>query len=192
MRLAWAAAVVLGASPLAKPEGPDIPWSEPNGEATYVVTQTAQGRGCHLQVTHDADDAVLWEADGCYGGQGDKKFLSRDGKRLIVIASFPAAPGKQAVGWRTSTVAWLFEKGVLVQSAVAGQFVKEGSEVRRSVSHFEWLQGVDRVPGVPPRYSDKGDAVELDAIDGTHARLAFAGFRLPPPYRSKRQRRRRY
>lgn len=186
---AWAMMAVLAAALPATPEGSDIPWSEPNADATYVVKQSEGPRGCHLQVVHDADQSVLWESDGCFGGKADKKFLSKDGRRLIVIAAFPAAEGKDASEWRKSSVAWLFDKGVLVSSAVAGQFVKDGSDVRRRVSHFSWLQGVDGVPGVPPRYSDAGDAVELDAIDGTHSTLHFAGFKLHAPYAPKQKKR---
>lgn len=182
--MSWVLAGAVPALPVV-PEGPGIPWSQPNSDATYVATQTATATGCHLRVTHDADQAVLWESDGCFGAKADLEFLSRDGKRLIVVASFPPAAGKDAAGWRQSPVAWLFEKGVLLQSAVAGQFVKADYEVRKRVSHFSWLQGVDAVPGVPPHYSDDGGSVELDAIDGTHASLSFGGFKLPAPYRSK-------
>ena len=185
MSAALVMAVVLGASLPATPEGPDIAWNEPNSDATYVARQSATEKGCHLQVIHDADQSVLWESDGCFGGKPDKKFLSKDGKRLMVIAAVPAATGKDAADWRQSTVVWLFEKGVLQGTGVAGQFVKNGDEVRRSVSHFSWLQGVDRVPGVPPRYTESGDGVELDAIDGTHTTMKFAGLKLPPPYMPK-------
>jgi len=180
MVVGLALALALGGALPDPPVGSLGNWSQPNGDATYVARQTGQNGQCHLQVIHDADQSVLWERDGCYGGKADKEFLSRDGQRLIVLATFPAASGKQAAGWSNSTVAWLFDRGTVVSSGKAGQFVKDGSHVRREVSHFSWLQGANGVPGVPPHLNDASDAVELDAIDGTHAVLAFDGFKLRP------------
>ena len=185
------AVVLAGASP-ETPSGPEAEWSEPNAQATYLMKQVAKDGGCHFQVIHDADQSVAWELDACFGAKSDKKFLSLDGSRLIVIATLPSASGTQAANWPDSTVVWLFEKGHPAGFATAQQLVKDGSAVRREVSHFSWLQGADGVPGVPPHYNEAGDAVELDAIDGTHSQLKFAGFKLPATLMKAHKKKRHY
>lgn len=184
------ALMVVGGLP-AKPQPSDAAWSRPNAAATYVARQTAVGEGCHLEVVHLADAQVLWQANVCFGGRTDRVFLSPDGRRLIALATLPAARGRGAAHWRDAEVAWLFDRGALLGSARAGQLVKRGGAVRREVSHFSWLQGENGVPGVPPRYDDAGDAVELDAIDGTHATLRFSGFERAAPKHSNHPRKRR-
>jgi hypothetical protein len=184
------AALALGAPMPEAPQGDDVAWSVPNGDATYVARQSATDSGCHLEVLHDADQSVLWHKDACFGGHGDRKLLSRDGSRLMVFAALPPADGSSPSAWRTATVAWLFEKGHVVDTAVAGQLVRDASKIRKGVTHFSWLQGVGGVPGVPPRLDGAGDAVLVDAIDGKQTELKFTGFRLPPlgPEKTKKHR----
>lgn len=184
-----AALALTGALPEA-PQGDEIPWSVTNGDGTYVARQTAAGAGCHLAVVHGADQSVLWEKDGCFGGHGDRKLLSKDGTRLMLLAALPPADGRTPTAWRSATVAWLYEKGRLVDTALAGQFVRDASKVRRGVTHFSWLQGVGGVPGVPPRLDPSGEAVVVDAIDGKQSELKFTGFRLPPLSAEKLKKRR--
>ncbi|MBS2028055.1 MAG: hypothetical protein JST54_09150 [Deltaproteobacteria bacterium] len=192
MLASLAMALVLAGALPETPSGAQVEWSEPNAQATYLMKQVAKDSGCHFQVIHDADQSVTWELDSCFGAKSDKKFLSPDGSRVIVVATLPAAAGKQAEDWPDSTVVWLFEKGRPVGFATAKQLVKDGTAVRREVSHFNWLQGANGVPGVPPRYNDAGDAVELDAIDGTHSQLRFEGFKLPATLMKRPKKKRHY
>jgi hypothetical protein len=177
-----------------KPTGSEVEWSITNLDASLVAQQTAQGEGCRLEVRRDADQTVLWSRTGCFGGKSDPKLLSEDGMRLIVFAAYPSMPraadSRSKYPWRSVPVVWLFDRGTLQDEGVPSQFLKDPTEVRTTVSHFEWLQGVNKVPGVPPRLTKDGKAVELEAIDGTHRVVYFSGLKLPPPGPFPEERRR--
>jgi hypothetical protein len=163
-----------------KPEGSDVSWSITNDDATLIAAQTplASG-GCHLEVKHDGDGTVVWQRDACYGGKSDPKVLSNDGTKLIVFSAYPRTSDEK-LAWRKVPVAWLFDKGELVEEGTAGQFVKNLDEIRLDVAHFRWVQGVGNVPGVPPHLAKDKRGVELDAVDGTHREVYFDGLKLPP------------
>jgi hypothetical protein len=173
-----AALALTGALP-EKPTGSEVAWSIPSADAKLTVEQTATETGCHLQVHVDGEDKILWEKDGCFGGKSDPKFLSPDGSRLIVFASYPASASEVTMSWRNAPVVWLFDKGTLVESGTAGQLVrKDLSAVRDGYAHFAWLQGLQKVPGVPPHFTEDGKRVEFDAIDGSHGVVSFTGLKL--------------
>ncbi len=183
----WAATLVtvmLSSLP-EQPTGVEVPWSVTSFDASLVAEQTATATGCHVEVRRDADQSVIWQRDVCLGGKSDPKLLSADGLRLMVFASYPATPAvptgsKEKYPWRSAPVVWLFEKGTLVDEGTAAQFIHDPTEVRIGTAHFEWLQGINKVPGVRPRQNATGTAVELEAIDGTHRVLSFRSLGLPP------------
>jgi hypothetical protein len=192
------AAALLSLAPASlpeKPTGSEVEWSVTNFDASLVAKQTARGDGCHVEVRRDADQSLVWQRDVCLGGHSDPHLLSADGLRLIVLASLPSMGPEtkdNKYPWRGVYVAWLFDKGTLQEDGTAGQFVKDPTEVRTRVQHFEWMQGVNKVPGVPPKLTSDGNGVEMDAIDGTHRVLHFSGLKLPPPAPLPEERKRRH
>ena len=78
-------------------------------------------------------------------------------------------------------MAWLYDRGTLVQQAVAAQFVKDGTKVRPGISHFKWLQGVAEVPGVPPRPLDRRKRRRAGGHRWRPPRAALRGLRAAAP-----------
>lgn len=162
------------------PVGSEVPWEIWNQDGTATAVQVAKGEGCEV-VARDGAGQELWRHDGCLGGKSDRKALSMDGKRLIVLAAVPVLSDRSRGGWRKVPVAWLFAQGKLVEEAVLAQFVKDGAKLRVGVSRVKWMEGVAGIPGVPAGLDESGTKVRVDAVDGTHSLVSFGPMQLPPP-----------
>jgi hypothetical protein len=120
----------------------------------------------------------MWKWDTCIATRAQLKFVSPDGKRVLVID--PLLASLQAgVRWQDVEVATLYEHGVRVKGAKAGALLHAPMEVREPALRIIWVKGHGGFPGAPPRYSSDGKAVELDLVDGNALHLGFDGNGFP-------------
>jgi hypothetical protein len=124
----------------------------------------------------------MWKWNTCIATREQLKFVSPDGKRVLVLDPHPASlPGN----WREVEVATLYEHGVRVRGAEAGALVNAPVEAREPSPHLAWVKGHAGLPGAPPRYASDGKAVELETVDGHPLRLGFEGEGFPAPPEEK-------
>jgi hypothetical protein len=119
---------------------------------------------------------VVWQWDTCIARREQLKFVSPDGKRVLVIDPFPAPIQGN---WRKVEVATLYEHGLRVTGTTAGELIGALDEAREPGARFAWVKGEAGLPGQPPRYTSDGKTVELEAVDGRPVRLGFAGEGFP-------------
>jgi hypothetical protein len=120
----------------------------------------------------------MWKWDTCIATREQLKFVSPDGKRVLVID--PLLASLQAgVRWQDVEVATLYEHGVRLKGAKAGALLHAPMEVREPALRIIWVKGHGGFPGAPPRYSSDGKAVELDLVDGNALHLGFDGNGFP-------------
>lgn len=174
MTRALALAVLL-ASGTASAEGSNA-WSTISDDTTASAEQIEQGRGCRLTVKRNEE--VVWSVARCVAEKQDARFVSNDG-RLLVLFAFP--DGK--AGIKAARAGELWRAGKVVASWPVGRFVKDVKPLVATSRHFYWLEGAMGQPGVPPGVPAKTQVVELVTLDRRSWRIGFDGSikAIPPP-----------
>ncbi|WP_143195770.1 hypothetical protein [Archangium sp. Cb G35] len=180
-----------GEAPPAEPppapaeELPEQTWSARSADGNAEVQQTAFSNGKALRCTSTStwsspwdDRKTVWKWDTCIATREQLKFVSPDGKRVLVIEPMPASL-QAGARWQDVEVATLYEHGVRVKGAKAGALLRAPIEVREPTLRILWLKGHGGFPGAPPRYTSDGKTVELDMVDGQALRLGFEGDGFP-------------
>lgn len=170
------------APPSPADELPELTWSARSADGNAVVQQTALRDGkCTSTSTWSSpwdDRKVMWKWDTCIATREQLKFVSPDGKRVLVLEPVPASLHTKG-DWRDLEVATLYEHGVRVRGAKAGALLRAPIEVREPSLRIIWVKGHGGFPGDPPRYTSDGKAVELETVDGHPLRLGFEGEGFP-------------
>ncbi|PTL77605.1 hypothetical protein DAT35_43195 [Vitiosangium sp. GDMCC 1.1324] len=172
-----------GRQPPPAVEIPDQSWSARSADGNAEVRQTAYRDGktprCTSVATLSSPEdgpSVMWKWETCIATREQLKFVSPDGKRVLVIDPFPAAlPGN----WKDVEVATLYEHGVRMKGAKAGALVGAPVEVREPTPRIAWVKGQTGIEGEPPHYTSDGKAVEFETADGHAFRLGFEGEGFP-------------
>ncbi|QRN98991.1 hypothetical protein JRI60_08170 [Archangium violaceum] len=166
-------------------EVPDQTWSARSANGNAEVRQTALRNGkerrCSLVSTVSplsGERSVVSRWDTCIARREQLKFVSPDGKRVLVVDPFPTPIQGD---WRNVEVATLYEHGLRVTGATAGELIGALDEAREPTARFAWVKGEAGLPGTPPRYSSDGKRVELETVDGRSVGLGFEGQGFPVP-----------
>jgi hypothetical protein len=166
-------------------ELPDQTWTALSANGSAEVRQTALQNGkeprCTISSTLtplSGERSVVWRWDTCIARREQLKFVSPDGRRVLVLDPFPAPIQGD---WKKVEVATLYEHGLRVTGTTAGALVSALDEAREPGSRFAWVKGEAGLPGKPPRYTSDGKTVELEAVDGRSVRLGFDGQGFPAP-----------
>ncbi|ATB31792.1 hypothetical protein [Melittangium boletus] len=167
----------------ASPEALERTWSIRSADGHAEVRQHPldEGKARRCQSTSTVispEDArqVVWEWRTCIATREQFKFVSRDGRRVLVIDPRPALLQRD---WLGVEVAALYEHGVRIRVMKAESVGGTPRVVREPLPHLLWLAGLEGPPGNAPRYSSDGDAVEFQALDGRAWRLGFSGEGFP-------------
>ncbi len=171
LSLLLAPILVLGSGPVSAQEAKS--WSVVSDDAKATGEQVAEGKGCRF--TAKKDGAVVWTAARCLAEKQDLRFLSNDGKALLVLFPFPDS----ARGIKAARAGELWRQGKRVASWTVGQMVKDVKPLVTTSRHFYWLEGGMGQPGVPPGLAADGRAVELSTLDRRSFRLGFDGSLKP-------------
>lgn len=162
---------------------PEQTWSARSADGHAEVRQTAHRKGTALRCTTTStvsppgdEPSVVWEWNTCIATREQLKFISPDGKRVLVLEPLPASPQGN---WRDVEVAALYEHGVRMKGVKAGALVNAPIQAREPFPHFVWVKGQAGLEGVPPRYTSDGKAVEFETVDGRSVRLDFTGGGFP-------------
>ncbi|HYO68851.1 MAG TPA: hypothetical protein VEU33_22490 [Archangium sp.] len=173
------------APPSPADELPEQTWSARSADGNAEVQQTAFSNGKALRCTSTSawsspwdDRKVMWKWDTCIATREQLKFVSPDGKRVLVIDPLPASL-QARTRWQDVEVATLYAHGVRVKGAKAGALLRAPIEVREPTLRILWVKGHGGCPGAPPRYSSDGKAVALDTVDGHALHLGFEGEGFP-------------
>ncbi|HEX5750756.1 MAG TPA: hypothetical protein VFZ09_31310 [Archangium sp.] len=173
------------ALPSPAEELPEQSWSARSADGNAEVQQTAFRDGKALRCTSTStwsspwdDRKVVWKWDTCIATREQLKFVSPDGKRVLVIDPLLASL-RAGTRWQDVEVATLHEHGVRVKGAKAGALLHAPLEVREPALRILWVKGLGGFPGAPPRYASDGKAVELDMVDGNTLHLGFDGDGFP-------------
>jgi len=171
------------ASPEATAEERERTWSIHSADGHAEVRQLPLGDGkarrCQSTSTVTSpEDAreVVWEWRTCIATREQFKFVSRDGRRVLVIDPRPVLLQRD---WLGVEVAALYEHGVRIRVMKAESVGGTPRVVRTPSPHLLWLAGLEGPPGSAPRYTSDGDAVEFQVLDGRAWRLGFSGEGFP-------------
>lgn len=166
--------------PIAADPIPDLTWSARSADGRAEIQQTgsrdAKGARCTstATVTPQGDDpSVMWRWTTCIATTAQLRFVSPDGKRMLVIDPHPAA---YKGPWKDVEVATLYEHGVRLRGAKAEALVTRPIELREPSMRLAWVK-----EGATPRYTADGKAVEFETVDGHAFRLGFEGEGFPTP-----------
>ncbi|QRK08329.1 hypothetical protein JQX13_51850 [Archangium violaceum] len=169
--------------PSAAEELPEQTWSARSADGRAEVRQAAHRNGTAPRCTTTStlsppgdEPSVVWEWNTCIATREQLKFVSPDGKRVLVLEPLPASPQGN---WKGVEVAALYEHGVRMKGAKAGALVNAPLQAREPFLHFSWVKGQGGLEGAPPRYTSDGKAVELETVDGRSFRLDFTGGGFP-------------
>lgn len=154
----------------------------PDGQAQLEQRQTSP-EGCELTCTRGGGLAT-WSSPGCAAKETDFRFVSNDCERVVIVLEYP----EKAPVWRTGIVATTLLRGEPEHSYRAADFMRDGTKIRETPKHFQWLAGVLGHSGRRPRYLEDGTGVEFDTIDQQTHRLLFENPRLPAPMESHAER----
>jgi len=179
-------AEVSGAPQTAPAEElPDLTWSARSENGRAEVRQTASQTGKELRcsivskVSSVFDGpSVVWQWDTCIATREQLKYVSPDGKRVIVLEPLPESLQDN---WKDVEVATLYEHGLRVTGMTAGAFVSAPAWAQAPSTHFAWMKGQGGLPGEPPHYNFSGTELELESADGRSFRLGFDGEGFPAP-----------
>lgn len=166
--------------PIAADPLPDLTWSARSADGRAEIQQTgvrdATGSRCTSTstVTPQGDDpSVMWRWTTCIATTAQLRFVSPDGKRVLVIDPHPAA---YKGSWKDVEVVTLYEHGVRLRGAKAEALVTRPIELREPSPRLAWVK-----EGAAPRYTSDGKAVEFETVDGHAFRLGFEGEGFPTP-----------
>lgn len=180
--LRWAAvALTLVACkkppPPAPPEEPPAPapeirglgWEALNPDATLRIQQTATAPDvCEVKCVENKTQAVRWTAKGCRGTALDLRFASPDCSHLLVIHTLPN--GSQ---FRYAVLASSWSQAGIEYEVKGGGMPIDAKKMQPTGTQFRWLRGVLGDAGDKPHFSADGNAVELEALDGSKHTLPF-------------------
>ncbi len=177
--------------PLAAPaeELPDQTWSarSENGRAEVRQTASRDGKALRCTIVSTVSSlfdgpSVVWQWDTCIATREQLKFVSPDGKRVLVLEPLPAS---LQGNWKDVEVATLYEHGLRVTGTTAGAFVSAPAWAQAPSVHFAWVKGQAGLSGEPPRYTFSGTEIELESADGRSFRLGFDGEGFPGATRAE-------
>jgi hypothetical protein len=173
-----------GSPPTAADALPELTWSARSADGKAEVQQTGlrDGKGSRCTststVTPPGDEpSVMWRWTTCIATAEQLRFVSADGKRVLVVDMHPAS---YKGSWKDVEVATLYEHGVRLRGAKAEALVTTPIEVREPSLRFAWVK-----EGSAPRYTSDGKAVEFETVDGRAFRLGFEGEGFPTPPEEK-------
>lgn len=159
---------------------PDLTWSARSADGRAEIQQTglrdAKGARCTSTstVTQPGEEpSVMWRWNTCIATTAQLRFVSPDGKRVLVIDPHPAS---YKGPWKDVEVATLHEHGVRIAGAKAEALVTRPIELREPSLRLAWVK-----EGAAPRYTSDGKAVEFETVDGHAFRLGFEGEGFPTP-----------
>jgi hypothetical protein len=115
---------------------------------------------------------VAWKWNTCLATREQLKFVSPDGKRVIVLEPSPTSVQGD---WKSVEVATLYEHGLRMSGTTAGALVESLDTAPEPSQRFAWLKGT------APRYTSNGAEVEAEMVDGRSFRLGFQGQGFPEP-----------
>jgi hypothetical protein len=180
------APVASGESQAAEPQPsaantiPDLTWSARSADGRAEIHQTGIREGKDSRctststVTPQGDDpSVMWRWTTCIATAAQLRFVSPDGKRVLVIDPHPTS---YKGPWKDVEVATIYEHGVRIEGAKAEALVTRPIELREPSVRFAWVK-----EGAAPRYTSDGKAVEFETVDGHAFRLGFEGEGFPTP-----------
>lgn len=152
-------------------------WTARSGDGSVEVRQLAirDGKGVRCESSSTAtppsgERSVMWQWNTCIATREQLKFISPDGKRVLVIEPHPTAIQSR---WRDVEVATLYEHGLRVTGTTAGALVETLEPAPEPSKPFAWMKGQDGVPGLSPRYSSDGKQVVLETVEGKSVQLGF-------------------
>jgi len=162
------ALAVLLASGTAAAQGAKS-WNVVSDDTTATAEQLEQGRGCKLTVKKGEE--VVWSLGRCVAEKQDARFVSNDGRALLVLFTFPDGTG----GVKAARAGELWRLGKKVASWPVGRFVRDVRPLVMASRHWYWLEGALGQPGVPPGVPAETQAVELVTLDRRNWRIRFDG-----------------
>jgi hypothetical protein len=162
------------ATPEADDPFRDFNWSAVSSDGTAVLMQTHVGNAKCRRTCNDAPGAKeVWSADGCVGKRIDLRFVANDCGKAVVLHQLPEVKGGQR--WQEIEVAHVYKQGTLAYAVDAAGAVRDFKKIRSAGTTFYWLAGALNVPGVPPKYSADGNAVEFATVDGKKQSIPLTG-----------------
>jgi len=146
-------------APVEDDESP-YAWAIHSGDGKSTLKQRPGAPGkCYLDCV-GPDGAKVWSASSeCLAEKSDRKFLSNDCIRTVVMIPSP----DRGKSWRQVQVMRVYKKEKLDYPVVGIAALPDEKLFKGSKS---WLKGCYGVPGDPPHYNDDGSAVEYERIDG--------------------------
>ncbi len=167
-----AAAAPAAAVDAADDSAEPLAWAIHSGDGRSTLRQKPAAPGkCFLECTA-GDGSVAWSSTGadCFGEKSDRKFLSNDCLRTVVIIPSPS----RAQAWRKTQVMRVYKKERLDYPVMGIAVLKDEKLIKASPS---WLKGCYGLAGDPPQYSADGSAVEYETIDGKKASVPLVAER---------------
>ncbi len=177
------AAMVLPANAI-----PEQSWSVRSADGLVELRQLALRNGkdtrCETSssVTAPLDGTtVAWKWNTCIATPEQLKFVSSDGKQVIVLEPLPTSTQGE---WKQVEVATLYEHGLRMRSTTLGALVDAMDTAPTPSKRFAWAKGTAGVSGTAPRYASGGAEIEGETVDGRSFRLGFQGQGFPEPAKS--------
>jgi len=156
-------------APAPAPETRGLGWEALNPDATLRIQQTAKSpTECEVKCVVNATQEVKWTASGCRATALDLRFASPDCTRLAVVHPAPAA-----TAFRYAKLVTIWNPEGIEYEVQGGGLPIDQSKVVSMGTQFRWVKGVMGDPGSKPRFSADGNAIELDALDGSTHLIPF-------------------
>lgn len=171
------AGAVSGEAPAAPAPAPAEPatdesqndvyrWTTVSADGTAVISHGSDGQGKCRRTCTDAPGAEVWSAEGCIAKRHDLRFVANDCGKVVVLYQLPEVKVSERERWRQAPVIRVYAREKLDREVTAAGAVRDWKAVRSAGTTFYWLGGALGQPGLAPRYSSDGNAVELQSIDG--------------------------
>jgi hypothetical protein len=169
MRLTlFAATCLLSTIALAEDES----WTSYSADGKATLRQAFSGGGCTVTCT-TGDGAVAWTSERCLAHRGERRFVSADCERAVVLIPAPLKGGR----WDQTEVMRVYTHGKL-EYAVTGVAVIPEAAVKTSPS---WLKGCFGVSGAEPHYAADGRSVDYEMVDGKPGSVPLVAEKTPEP-----------
>jgi hypothetical protein len=176
------------ATPLPANAIPEQSWTVRSADGLVELRQLALRNGkdtrCETSsmVTSPLDGTnVAWKWNTCIATPEQLKFVSPDGKRVIVLEPLPTSAQGE---WKQVEVATLYEHGLRMRSTTLGTLTEALDTAPTPSRRFAWAKGTAGVPGTAPRYTSDGAEIEGETVDGRSFRVGFQGQGFPEPAKS--------